>query len=236
MLRNLLIILLVVFAAIGVEAQSFNPYGYGRSYHRRTKSTFVHSVNLTVGMYSPEMDYWNDTYLPREGSSDELGASLLFGGNITFNLSTELRARLGASYWSDDAEKSGVGFKNLKVSFTRLSIGGFYAPKFASFGDGFQLYAGLEGYAYDINNTLDTQSAAGESSSEDQNGHDISFAPVIGIDKIFGDNFIIGVEFGYMFGEYIQAEIEESIRQKVSIAGPQMSFSIGYKFSSSHHF
>ena len=47
---------------------------------------------------------------------------------------------------------------------------------------------------------------------------------------MIGDNFLVGEEFSYMLGEYNQAEIIESVKNKVSIAGPQMTLSFGYKF------
>jgi hypothetical protein len=158
---------------------------------------------------------------------------MVFGGNITFGISSEFRARVGVSYWSDKVKDHGPILELLEISFTRFSLGAFYALEFASFDPGFQLYMGFEGFLYDINNTLDLRTPCDNLISQDMNGHDVSFAPVIGIDKVFGDHILIGAEFSYMIGEYTQDEQAESvefIKNKVSIAGPQLTLSVGYKF------
>ncbi|MGZ2371943.1 hypothetical protein ACXR6G_19400 [Ancylomarina sp. YFZ004] len=232
MSKNFLIVVLFLLTVVSsqVKAQhSYKPYEEFDS-ENKEKASVVHSVNLSAGLYSPKMDYWNDTYLPAAGSREELGSNIVIGGNISFIVASEFRARAGVSYWSDKAEEQGLGLNELKVSFTRFSLGAFYAPELVAFGEGFQLYGGLEAFYYDINNTLDMQSENDVMTSEDLNGHDVSFAPVIGIDKVFGEHILIGAEFSYMIGEYTQAEIVDSQTQKVSIAGPQLSLSVGYKF------
>ncbi len=215
-----------------MQAQTYNPYNR-RGLIRKGNVITVHSVNLTGGLYSPEMDYWNLNYLPTVGSDEEFGSSMVLGGNITFGVSSEFRARVGVSYWSDKVKDSGSILQLLKISFTRFSLGAFYAPELASIDPGFHLYVGFEGFFYDINNTLALRTPCDELISQDMNGHDVSFAPVIGIDKVFGDHILIGAEFSYMIGKYIQdeqAEGVELVKNKVSITGPQLSLSVGYKF------
>ena len=217
--------MLLLGAGIVLQAQTHNPYdkhGLIKKGHAIT----VHSVNLAGGLYSPEMDYWNDNYLPSAGSDEEFGGSMFFGGNITFGISSEYRARVGVSYWSDKVTGDGSGFDEFKLSFTRVSIGGLYVPDFASFGD-FQAYAGIEAYVYDINNKI---LLGADSGSENQNGQDFSFAPIIGIERLVGDKFLIGAELSYMIGEYNQIEIDATMKNKVSISGPQLTISLGYKF------
>ncbi|MDE5417543.1 hypothetical protein L3049_05930 [Labilibaculum sp. DW002] len=228
MSKKIFIILLFLGAGIALQAQTFNPYT-SHSPKVKNKGSIVHSINLTGGLYAPEMDYWNDSYLPSSGNSDEFGSSLVFGGNINFIILPSIRARVGASYWSDKVSGSGAGLSELKVSFTRFSFGGLYTPEFATF-DGFQVYTGVELYLYDINNKVDMKSESGTISSEDQNGHDYSFAPLLGIERLVSDHFLVGAEFSYMIGDYNQGEIVESIKNKVSINGPQLTLSFGYKF------
>ena len=234
MSKKFLIVLLFLLTVVGTQVQAqyaYTPFEeFTKKKKAKTSASLIHSVNLQLGLYSPKMDYWNDTYLPNAGSSEELGSNMLIGGHMTFNLASEFRARAGVSYWSDKVEEKGLGLNEFKLSFTRFSLGAFYAPDFASFGEGFQLYGGFEAFYYDINNSLDMQSEEGNVSSEDMNGHDVSYAPVIGIDKVFGDHLLIGAEFSYMIGKYTQAEIIASQSQKVSIAGPQLSLLVGYKF------
>lgn len=225
MSKKIVIVLLLLGAGIASQAQTFNPYDR-HGLLRRGHVITVHSVNLSGGLYSPEMDYWNDYYLPFAGSDDEFGSSMVYGGNITFGISSEYRIRLGLSYWSDKVKGDGAGFDELEVAFTRFSVGALYAPEFFSFG-GFQIYGGVEAYVYDINNEL---SLSSETGSEEQNGHDYSFAPVVGLESLVGDHFLIGAELSYMLGVYNQAENIESETNRVSISGPQLTLSLGYKF------
>jgi hypothetical protein len=229
MLKKIGIALLLIGAGIALQAQTFNPYSNHIEKNKETVIS-VHSVNLTAGLYAPEMNFWNENYLPTAGSDDEFGPSMVFGGNITFGILSEFRARVGVSYWSDKVKGGAAGFDELKISFTRFSLGAFYAPEFASFDQGIQLYVGFEAFYYDINNKLDMEPICTMLTSQDMNGHDVSFAPVIGIDKVFGKHILIGAEFTYMIGEYTQAVMVASQTQKVSIAGPQLSLSVGYKF------
>ncbi len=220
--------MLLVNTAFMLQAQNYN--WANKRFRKRSENTIVHSVNLSVGVYSPKMDYWNDIFLPASGSDGEFKSGLLLGGNITFRIVEEFRARVGATFWSDEVKESGVGFNRLDISFTRFSAGGFYVPKFASFGDGFQGYAGFEMYYYDIKNELDISSDSGILNSGEQNGHDMAFAPVLGLEKVFGENILVGAEFSYVLGKYKQAEVEESTTFDVSVAGPQFTISVGYKF------
>lgn len=185
----------------------------------------IHSVNLTVGYYSPEMDYWNDTYLPSKGISETFGGNPTIGANVTFSLPASLRARVGASIWSGKVEgDQGASVNSLKIGLTRFNLGLMYAPQ-SIVVEGFQPYLGIEGQAnlikneYDINNDNITQ-----------NGQDISFAPLLGVDRAFG-HFNLGLEVKYNVGNYIQEEAAATpIEHEVSINGAEVSLSIGYKF------
>jgi hypothetical protein len=185
----------------------------------------IHSVNFTAGYYSPEMDYWNDTYLPSKGITDTFSGNLAIGANITFLLPANFRTRVGASYWS--GEVNGIAASTvdgLKIGLTRFNLGLLYAPKSIAI-KGFQPYLGIEGQKNLIKNTYDINGT-----SITQQGHDISFAPIIGFDRSFG-HFNCGLEAKYNLGNYTQEEANKgTVEHKVSINGAEFSLSIGYKF------
>ncbi|HZL09007.1 MAG TPA: hypothetical protein VFC65_03335 [Prolixibacteraceae bacterium] len=189
------------------------------------KGFTIHSVNFTAGYYSPEMDYWNNTYLPSKDITETFGGNLAVGANITFFLPANFRTRVGASIWSGEVKgTSGSSVDGLKIGFTRFSLGFFYAPENISL-NGFQPYLGVEVQENLIKNTYNING-----SSIIQQGNDISFAPVFGLDRSFG-HFICGLEVKYNLGNYTQEEDNEVILEhKVSVTGAEVSLSIGYKF------
>jgi hypothetical protein len=176
----------------------------------------VYSVTLTPGWYQPKMDYWNDTYLPTLGVSEELSGNISYGGNITFALPYNLRARVGASYWSDKVSgNENSTISSLQIGLTRFRLGALYSP--VVLFNGYHPYLGVEGQFYLIKNKLDNGTETTE-----QQGQDYSFAPVIGIDRSIG-HVVVGVEFMYNDGIGVA-------EQKISIAGPEVAVSVGYKF------
>ncbi len=185
----------------------------------------IHSVNFTAGYYSPGMDYWNNTYLPSKGITETFGGNLAVGANITFLLPANFRTRVGASIWSGEVNgTSGSSVDGLKIGLTRFSLGLLYAPESIML-KGFQPYLGIEGQENLIKNTYDINGT-----SITQQGHDISFAPVLGLDRSFG-HFNCGLEVKYNLGNYTQEEANEgTLEHKVSINGAEVSLSIGYKF------
>ena len=205
-------IFLLSLVALTGKAQEQNKFG-------------VHSINFTPGRYMPAMDYWNDTYLPALGVTEAFSGNVTLGGNITFALPYNLRARVGASYWSDKVKGTeNSTISSLQIGFTRFRLGAFYSP-LVLFND-FHPYLGIEGQFYLIKNKLDN----GTESTEQQ-GQDYSFAPVIGIDRSFG-HVNIGLEFLYNVGSYTQEVTDalSAIEQKVSINGMEVVVSVGYRF------
>lgn len=186
----------------------------------------VYSINFTAGFNKPSMEYWNSTFLPSQGVTDAFAGNLVLGGNITFALPYSLKARIGVSNWKDKVEgTSDSKLNSLEIGLTRFRLGALYAPQSISFS-GFQPYVGLEGQFYMIKNNLDNGIITSQ-----QQGQDYSLAPVIGIDRSFGQ-LIVGLEFMYNIGSYTQ-EINSSagiLEQKVSISGSELALSIGYKF------
>jgi len=189
----------------------------------------IHSANISLGYYNPEMDYWNDTYLPAKGISEKINGSLTFGANLTFNLSTNFRARVGATYWAIEIEgENGESIDKcidaLKISLTRLNLGVMYAPVAISFKE-FQPYFGAELESLFVKNNYDVNGAELR-----RNGSDIIFAPVVGIDRAFGV-VNLGLEFKYNLGKYVQEEgVERIIEHDVSVNGPEVAIAIGYRF------
>jgi hypothetical protein len=197
----------------------------GNAQEQAQRKFGVYSVNLTPGWYQPSMDYWNDTYLPTLGVTETFSGNVAFGGNITFALPYNLRARVGASYWSEKVNgNESSTISSLQIGFTRFRLGAFYSP-FVLAND-FHPYIGIEGQFYQIKNKLNNGTE-----TTTQQGQDNSFAPVIGIDRAFG-HINLGVELMYNLGSYTQ-EVSDGIgvsEQKVSIAGPEATISIGYRF------
>lgn len=185
----------------------------------------IHSVNFTAGYYSPDMGYWNDTYLPSKGITETFGGNLAVGANITFTLPADFRTRVGASIWTGEVKgTNGSSVDGLKIGLTRFNLGLLYAPE-SIILKGFQPYLGIEGQEYLIKNTYDINGA-----SITQQGHDISFAPVLGLDRSFG-HLNCGLEVKYNMGNYTQEEANEgTVEHKVSVNGAEVSLSIGYKF------
>lgn len=191
----------------------------------KKKGFAVQSINIVVGFYSPEMDYWNDTYLPAKGITESFGGNPVFGANITFSVLANFRARVGASIWNDEVRGTEAAtVDGVKIGFTRFNLGLFYSPKIVSF-TGFQPYLGAEVTEFFIKNEYDINSEI-----VSQSGQDISFAPVLGIDKEFG-TVNIGVEGKYNLGKYIQAEsFSETNEHEVGINGFEVSLSVGFRF------
>jgi hypothetical protein len=171
------------------------------------------------------MDYWNDTYLPTLGVTETFGGNITYGGNITFALPYNFRTRVGVSYWSEKVNgNESSTISNLQIGFTRFRLGALYSP--VVLFNGYHPYLGVEGQFYLIKNKLDNGTETTE-----QQGQDYSFAPVIGIDRSFG-HVLLGVEFMYNLGKYTQ-EVSDGIgvtEQKISITGPEVAVSVGYKF------
>ena len=212
-----LLILTIAFAASAQDQSVSNM--------ELEKGLPFHSVNLTLGYYSPEMAYWNDTYLPAKGITETFDGNVVFGANLTFLLPADLRARVGGSYWSGKVNGTAASsIDALKIGFTRFNLGLLYAPEKIAFA-GFQPYLGIEGQVNLIKNTYDI-----DQTITNRSGHDMSFAPVLGIDRGFG-KINCAFEVKYLVGNYIQEEsAEQLLKHEVSMSGAEISFSIGYRF------
>jgi len=186
----------------------------------------VQSVTASIGWYKPSMDYWNDEYLSILGIDKKFEGNLSIGGQIEFLLPAKFRCRIGASYWSDNIKPENEDpFKELKISFTQFSLAGIYA--FNNDELPITPYIGIQGSFFMIKNSLEDNTG-----TSTEQGQDYSWAPLIGIEKTLIDHLIIGIEFKYHFGRYIQdvQTVFELIDETVHISGPKINFKIGYKF------
>ncbi|MGD9558647.1 MAG: hypothetical protein AB7V25_16600, partial [Mangrovibacterium sp.] len=97
--NTFLLLTLLVIQAATVKSQDpstpLNPAGFT-----------VYSVSISSSWYQPQMDYWNDAYLPLSNVTDRFGGNLSVGGHIVLSLPRDFRARIGVSYWSDQAKGS----------------------------------------------------------------------------------------------------------------------------------
>lgn len=186
----------------------------------------ITSVNITGSWYRPELDFFNDVFLPYFQVSDRFGWNYSIGGNVTFTLPKEFRGRLGVSYWKDKVTGTSTSsLKSLEIALTRYKLGLLYAPHRFSAGR-FQPYIGIDGQFLMVRNKLVT-----EPNKPIQKGSDYVYSPFVGIEFV-RKHFISSVEYSYNLGDY-QQDICDCIgltRQKVSIDGPEITLSIGYKF------
>lgn len=184
------------------------------------------SVSLTSSWYRPELDFFNGVFLPASKVSDRFGWNYAIGGNITFSLPKEFRSRLGFSYWKDEVlGNESSALTSLQIALVRYKLGLLYAPSKISFGR-FQPYLGVDGQFFMVRNKL-----AIEPNLPIQKGSDYAFAPLVGLEYV-NKHFVSSLEYSYNFGNYMQdiCDCMGLSRQNVSIDGPEISFSIGYKF------
>lgn len=190
------------------------------------------SINITGSWYHPELDFFNEVFLPYFQVSDRFGGNYSFGGNITFTLPKEFRGRFGVSYWKDKVSGSETSkLTSLEIALTRYKLGLLYVPPKLSYRS-FQPYIGIDGQFLMVRNSLVL-----EPNYPIQKGSDYVFAPLVGIEFV-KKHFVSSLEYSYNFGNYRQ-DICDCIgltRQNVSINGPEISFSIGYKFDERFRF
>jgi hypothetical protein len=118
-----------------------------------------------------------------------------------------------------------IFFKSLKISFTRFSLGIIYA--IAEDRIPVTPYVGMQGSFFLISNKLDRDNTVSI-----EHGQDYLFAPVIGLEGALFKHFLLGLEFQYHFGNYVQ-DVNSTIgivEEKVTVNGPEIILKLGYKF------
>jgi hypothetical protein len=187
----------------------------------------IHSVSLGISWYNPSMDYWNNTFLPSTNSTTQFNGDILYTANISFHLPYNLGARVGAWYWQEKVTgTANASFNSLRVGFTGFSLGVFYHyPKPIIWG--IVPYAGLEGSEIIIQNKYNVDETISK-----MRGYNLAGAPFIGIERVFFQKMILGIEYGYMFGGYHQ-DVETTSGTShpwISINGSKIGLTVGYKF------
>ncbi len=191
------------------------------------KSFRIENISISSGWYNPNMDYWNNTFFPDNNIDSRFKGNISFGGNIEFSLPANFRVKAGLSYWSTKVEPDMILlFESFKISFTRFTLGCLYIINIEKFP--VKPYIGMQGSLLAINNVEKINDI-----KERQYGQDYSYGPIVGLEKVFSNHILIGAEFQYQFGNYIQEESSfdsETVDHKVSIAGPEFCLKVGYKF------
>lgn len=197
-----------------------------KTYIDTVKVYKIHSMVVTASWYHPELGFFNDVFLPYCQVTDQFGPNYSIGANVSYTLPYEFRTRLGISYWKDKVEGTATSrINSLEIGFTRYKLGLLYTPYKLNVKN-FQLYAGIDGQFFIIKHNINQNNT-----SEILKGSDYVYSPFAGL-EYSKKHFIAGLEFAYNLGDYYQSfcECQGYTRQKVSIDGPEISLSLGYKF------
>lgn len=229
-MRNKIVLLVSVlgFLTISLTAQEkdstlvISGQGGGNSF------ISLNSVSLTAGYFEPSFGYLNSFFLPAARTSERFGGSLVYGANVSFDLPLNLGTRLGAWYFSDKVSgENGGSFNTFKISYTGLSLGAFYTYKKGIMG--VNPYLGIDANYLMVQDKFDANDNLIKRS-----GNDLVWTPFIGISKVFNDKIVIGLEYGYVFGSYIQElqmDPNAAIKKyEIPMDGSKIQFTIGYKF------
>ncbi len=226
-MRNKYILLVVFLSFFGlhVVAQQDSTVMKMSGQKNGTSWFSLNSVSVSVGSYTPSMNYFNTTFLPSANTSARFGGSMIYGANISFNLPVNLGARVSGSYWENKVSGETGTFNSLKVSLAAISLGAFYTYNkgFA----GIKPYAGLDGGYLSVQNQYDANEKIVKKS-----GSDMTWTPFAGIKYDIAGKIVLGLEYGYVMGSYGQDfELNSTVsNHKISVDGQKIQFSIGYKF------
>jgi hypothetical protein len=207
---------ILIFSIWNTSAQKWEKYSISLS-----------SASLSAGWYKPSMNYWNNTFLPNANTSDKFGGNIMYSTNLSFDLPLNTGARIGAWYWQDDVNGgNGGSFNTLKINFTGISIGAFYKYRQGIYWE-IKPYAGIDGSFLIIQDKYDVSGTISKKS-----GNDVVFTPFLGIERIFYNKIVLGVEYGYVLGHYRQdvATTSGTTNPKVSVNGHKIGITLGYKF------
>ncbi|MEI6141116.1 MAG: hypothetical protein WCP85_17740 [Mariniphaga sp.] len=184
------------------------------------------SFTLSTGYYKPALTYYNNAFLLQANATDKFGGGTLISGNISVELPLNLGARAGIWYWGNKVNGSPTStFTSLNVNFTGLSMGLFYTyPKDLY---GIRPYIGMDGSYLMVQNVHYSEGAYNFNK-----GNDFVGMPFVGINRVFYDKLIVGVEYGYYLGRYLQDfDFNAGITPKsILIDGHKLQFTIGYNF------
>lgn len=186
----------------------------------------IYSFMITGSWYHPGLDFFNEVFLPYCQVPDQFGPNYSVGVNVAYTLPYAFRTRVGISYWKDKVEGTTTSrISSLEVGLMRYKLGLLYAPDKLSYKN-FQLYGGLDGQFFIVKHKMNQNNV-----TENLKGSDYIYTPFAGL-EYSRKHFISSLEFGYNFGAYYQSFCEclGYTRHKVSVDGPEISISVGYKF------
>jgi hypothetical protein len=184
------------------------------------------SISLSTGWYHPSMDYWNNTFLPNANTSDRFNGNMYYSGHITVDFPLNLGMRAGAWYWQEKVSgQNGLAFNSLNVNFTGLSIGAYYKYK-QDLPFKILPYIGIDGNYLMVQDKYDVSGT-----STKKSGNDLVCAPFIGIEHVFFQKMIIGVEYSIVLGRYLQEVVTAQgiSSPKISVNGSKIGIIVGYK-------
>ena len=209
-------------SAIDLIAQTWS----GRHKSDSIDGIRLSSFTLSTGYYKPSLEYYNNVFLTQANSTAKFGGNTLISGNISVELPLNLGARAGIWYWGNKVNGDASStFTTLNVNFTGLSMGIFYT--YPNDLLGIRPYIGMEGSYLMVQNVHYS-----EGNYNFQKGNDFVGMPFVGIKRAFYDKLILGVEYGYYLGRYLQDfDFNSGITPKsILIDGHKLQFTIGYNF------
>jgi hypothetical protein len=209
-------------SAIDLIAQTWS----GRHKRSSVDGISLSSFTLSTGYYKPSLEYYNNAFLTQASSTDKFGGNTLISGNISVELPLNLGARAGIWYWGNKVNGSSAStFTSLNVNFTGFSLGAFYTYPKGLYG--INPYIGMEGSYLMVQNVHTAEGAYNFSK-----GNDVVGMPFIGLNKVFYDKLIVGVEYGYYLGRYLQEfDFNSGVTpNSISLDGHKLQFTIGYNF------
>ena len=227
-MRNkiILIVSILCFSALNMFAQNQDSTRVGSTPKKGMDRITLSSISISAGYYKPSMNYWNNSFLPVANTSERFGGSSILGCNVSFDFPLNLGIRIGAWYWGDKVNGvTASSFNSLKVNFTSILAGVYYTYDKGFYG--LKPYFGIDGNYLMIQDKYDTNESV-----VNKSGNDVVFTPFIGINKVISDKILIGIEYGYFMGSYIQdVQITSGTSgADVDIKGSKIQFTIGYKF------
>jgi len=179
------------------------------------------SVGISIGYYSPSLDYWKNR------TSYDLGGSILPSLQIDAALFPYVNARLSAGYFSTSAEITRLeswGSEKIGLTLVPVSLS-LYAPLNA---DAFTFYAGGG-----VDLTAITANYDSPASSQKGTGSTTTAHFLLGAERAFS-NYAIGFEGKYVLGKYKQnldfTGSGTPSMEEVSLNGIYAGISLKYRF------
>jgi opacity protein-like surface antigen len=227
-MRNKILVLLTFLSLVALSgmAQEKDTTLILTGPKKGASSLSLNSISLSGGYFNPSMSFFNNIFLPGAHTTDRFNGSLVYGANMAFNLPLNLGARVGVWYWENKVSgKNGGAFNRLKISLTAISLGAFYTWHYEILG--IKPYLGLDGSILSVQDQYNANEIILKKS-----GSDFVWTPFIGLKHEFKKRVVVGLEYGYNLGSYMQdVESGTSLENaKISVEGHKVQLSVGYRF------